>query len=287
MSRGSHEKASNMSDDPSSNEQNPSVREALGIDKSPKPAPKRGSVARLRNYFLTGIAVTAPIAITLWILIGIIELIDEIVVPLLPDVYNPAKYFHAYFGVEVNIPGFGLVVVVLGLTLIGFLAAGFIGRLFVRSSERLVNRMPVVRSVYGALKQIFETVLESSSRSFREVVLVEYPRRGIWAIAFITSTTEGEVQNTITDEVVNIFLPTTPNPTSGFLLFVPRNELVSLDMTVEEGIKMVVSAGLVTPPDRRQADVQARPLVSSDGGLQREAADKAKSGERVSQTSKT
>ncbi len=273
-----------MSDDPSSSEQDPSVREALGIKPSPAPAPKRGSVARLRNYFLTGIAVTAPIAITLWILIGIIEMIDKTVVPLVPDVYNPAKYIEAYFGVEVDIPGFGLVVVVVGLTLIGFLAAGFFGRMFVRWSERLVGRMPVVRSVYGALKQIFETVLESSSRSFREVVLVEYPRRGIWAIAFITSTTEGEVQNIIADEVVNIFLPTTPNPTSGFLLFVPRSALVPLNMTVEEGIKMVVSAGIVTPPDRRPADVRAKPLVSSDGALQREAVDKAASAERISQT---
>jgi uncharacterized membrane protein len=279
-----------MSDDPSSSEQDPSVREALGIKLPPAPAPahKRGSVARLRNYFLTGIAVTAPIAITLWILLGIIELIDEAVVPLLPAVYNPNTYLRDTFGAEANIPGVGLVVVIVGLTLIGFLAAGFFGRMFVRSSERLVGRMPVVRSLYGALKQIFETVLESSSRSFREVVLVEYPRRGIWAIAFITATTEGEVQNIIADEVVNIFLPTTPNPTSGFLLFVPRSALVPLNMTVEEGIKMVVSAGIVTPPDRRPADVQARPLVSSEGALQREATDQAKSDERaVSQTSET
>lgn len=252
-------------------------------------AHKRGPIARLRNYFLTGIAVTAPIAITLWILIGIIRLIDDTVVPLLPAVYNPATYIEIYFGKEVNIPGFGLVVVILGLTLIGFFAAGFFGRLVMRTGERVVNRMPVVRSVYGALKQVFETVLESSSRSFREVVLVEYPRRGIWAIAFVTSATEGEVQNTIADEVTNIFLPTTPNPTSGFLLFVPRKELVSLNMSVEEGIKMVISAGIVTPPDRRSPEARARPLVALSGVREREAVDVAKPPQvaRVSQSEET
>lgn len=242
---------------------------------------KRGFLGRLRTYFLTGLIVTAPVAITFWILVGFIELVDGKVVPLIPPAYNPQTYLEKYLGTEVYVPGIGLIVVFLGLTLIGFFAAGLLGRMVVRSGENLVNRMPVVRSVYGALKQIFQTVLESSSQSFREVVLVEYPRRGIWAIAFITSTTEGEVQSTIADPVVNIFLPTTPNPTSGFLLFVPRSELVVLDMTVEEGIKMVVSAGIVTPPDRRPPEVQAIPLVASDGQRAREAKDLEKSIERV------
>ena len=111
--------------------------------------------------------------------------------------------------------------------------------------------MPIVRTVYSALKQIFETVLRSSSRSFREVALIEYPRRGIWAIGFITTKTTGEVRSEIKEEVVNVFLPTTPNPTSGFLLFVPRKDLIVLDMSVEEAIKMIVSAGIVTPPSRK------------------------------------
>lgn len=243
---------------------------------------RRGFFGRLRNYFLTGLIITAPVAITFWMLAWVIEKIDGKVVPLIPPAYNPNTYIPNFFGIEnVSIPGIGLAVVLVGLTLIGFFAAGLFGRIVVRSGERLVDRMPVVRSVYGALKQIFQTVLESSSRSFREVVLVEYPRRGIWAIAFITSTTEGEVQNTIADPVVNIFLPTTPNPTSGFLLFVPRKDLVVLDMTVEEGIKMVMSAGIITPPDRRPAEVQAIPLVSSDGARTREAKDLDKSTERV------
>jgi uncharacterized membrane protein len=150
-----------------------------------------------------------------------------------------------------DIPGLGLAVVAVVLTLIGWLTAGFMGRLFLRISERALRRMPVISGVYGTVKQIFETVLKKQSNAFREAVLVEYPRRGIWAIAFITGRTEGEVQNTIEEEVINIFIPTTPNPTSGFLLFVPKKELIPLNMTVEEAIKMVISGGIVTPPDHR------------------------------------
>ena len=136
------------------------------------------------------------------------------------------------------------------MTFVGFLTAGLIGRYIIKLGERIIQRLPIIRSVYGALKQIFESVLASSSESFREVVLVEYPRRGIWAIAFITGITKEEVQNITDNEMLNIFLPTTPNPTSGFLLFVPKDELIQLNMTVEEGIKMVISGGIVTPKDK-------------------------------------
>ena len=252
------------------------MSDAFDGDSGPPPPAKarRPSFGRLRNYFLTGLIVTAPLGITLWLLFGVIELIDDSVVPLLPPAYNPQFYLERYFGIDVRIPGVGLVVVLVGLTLIGLMTANFVGRMVVRTGENILGRMPVVRSIYGALKQIFQTVLENSSRSFREVVLVEYPRRGIWAIGFITSATEGEVQTTIADEVVNVFLPTTPNPTSGFLLFVPRAHLVTLDMTVEEGIKMVVSAGIVTPPDKRP-ESRRRPLVAAEGALARETADTA------------
>jgi len=238
----------------------------------------------VRNYFLTGVVVTAPIGITLTLAAWLIRWIDAQIVPMIPPPYNPQAYIDELFGIHV--PGIGLIVVFIGLTLVGFLAAGFVGRLFLRAGENLLNRMPVIRSVYGALKQIFETVLKSSSRSFREVVLVEYPRRGIWAIGFITGETRGEVQNLTADQVVNIFLPTTPNPTSGFLLFVPRQDLVLLSMSIEEGIKMVVSGGIVTPPDRRPLAEQMVPRVSSTGALERERADKdlRKPPELVSQT---
>jgi uncharacterized membrane protein len=149
------------------------------------------------------------------------------------------------------------------LTLIGSMTYSFFGRLAMRTGERILGRMPVIRGVYGALKQIFETVLAHKSTSFREAVLVEYPRRGIWAIAFVSGRTEGEVQNITEEEVINIFLPTTPNPTSGFLLFVPRKELISLTMSVEEAVKMVISGGIVTPPDRRSQAEKDTPQASA------------------------
>ena len=210
---------------------------------------KRSYLSRVRNYFLTGIIVTAPIAITFAVAMWVINWIDSKVVPLIPSSYNPQVLLQTYTGV--HIPGIGLIVVLIGLTVIGFLAAGLLGRFIVRVGENILNRMPIIRSIYGALKQIFETVLRSSSRSFREVALVEYPRRGIWAMCFITTKTTGEVRNEIKEDVVNVFLPTTPNPTSGFLLFVPRKDLIILDMGVEEAIKMIVSAGIVTPPSRK------------------------------------
>ena len=210
---------------------------------------RRSYLSRLRNYFLTGIIVTAPIAITFAVAMWVINLIDSKVVPLIPPPYNPQAILQDQTGL--HIPGIGLLVVLIGLTFIGFLAAGLLGRFVVRVGENLLNRMPIIRSVYGALKQIFETVLRSSSRSFREVALIQYPRPGIWAIGFITTKTTGEVRSQINEEVVNVFLPTTPNPTSGFLLFVPKKDIIVLDMSVEEAIKMIVSAGIVTPPSRK------------------------------------
>lgn len=202
--------------------------------------------ARLRAYFFAGVLVTAPLAITFWLVWQVISWIDESIKPLIPAHYNPETYL------PFSVPGIGLIVALVFLTLVGAITAGVVGRLVVRMSERLLARMPVVRSIYGATKQIFETVLAQSSRAFREVVLVEYPRRGIWTIAFITGSTVGEIQARSDEELVNIFVPTTPNPTSGFLLFVPKRDLVTLSMSVEDGIKMVVSGGLVTPPDTRK-----------------------------------
>jgi uncharacterized membrane protein len=220
-------------------------------------APKtRPSIfARLRTYFLAGILVTAPIGITLYSAWLIIDLIDSQVTPLIPARYNPETYL------PFSIPGLGLFVAAIALTVIGAFAAGLVGRWFISLSERMMDRMPVIRNVHSALKQILETVLAQQSKAFRQVVLIEYPRRGIWAIGFLTGDTLGEVQNLTEDETVNVFLPTTPNPTSGFLLFVPRQDCHVLSMTVEEGIKMVVSGGIVTPPDRRPAEQQELPLI--------------------------
>ncbi|MEX2455206.1 MAG: DUF502 domain-containing protein [Rhodospirillaceae bacterium] len=216
--------------------------------------------SHIRGYFLAGILVTAPIGITFYISWLLIRWIDSKVTPLIPANYNPETYLHF------AVPGLGLVIVFFFLTFIGWVTAGFIGRLWMRLSEKLLGRMPVIRSVYGAVKQITETILTQQSNAFREVVLFEYPRRGSWAMGFITGHTMGEVQSLTEDEVVNVFLPTTPNPTSGYLLFIPRKDLVVLEMTVEEGIKMVVSGGIVTPPDRRpEARRRIKRIAAADG----------------------
>ena len=198
-------------------------------------------LTKIRGYFLTGIIVTAPVGLTFYVSFIFIGFIDSKVRNIIPVQYHYDNIL------PFEIPGLGLLFVFIMLTFIGFLTAGLIGRYIIKLGERIIARLPIIRSVYGALKQIFESVLKTSSKSFREVVLIEYPRKGIWAIGFITGDTKGEVQYSLKEEIVNVFLPTTPNPTSGFLLFVPRKDLKVLNMNVEEGIKMVISGGIVTP----------------------------------------
>ncbi|NIA67616.1 DUF502 domain-containing protein [Pelagibius litoralis] len=207
--------------------------------------PRAGVVTRLRNYFFAGVLVTAPIAITAWLAWEFVSFVDSKVTPLIPARWNPETYL------PFSLPGLGVVVVVVTLILVGFLTAGLVGRSLIASGERLLARMPVIRSLYSAVKQILETVFKEQSQAFREVVLLEYPRSDCWALGFITGPAEHGIQDLTPDDSVNIFLPTTPNPTSGFLLFLPRTAVRPLTMTVEEGIKMVVSGGIVTPPDRR------------------------------------
>jgi uncharacterized membrane protein len=199
-------------------------------------------LGRLRNYLLAGIIVTAPVLITFFIIWQIVDFFDDTVSQLIPARYNPETYL------PFSLPGLGFLFMLGLLTLIGWFTAGFVGRSLMRAGEQILQRMPVVRSIYGTLKQIFETVLAQSSRSFREVVLVEYPRRGLWAIAFVTGPTRGEIRERFSEELVNVFLPTTPNPTSGFLLFVPARDLIHLEMSIEDGMKLVISGGIVTPP---------------------------------------
>ncbi|MCE2510514.1 MAG: DUF502 domain-containing protein [Alphaproteobacteria bacterium] len=240
---------------------NPPTDEPVEASPGPSPTdggPKRHSlIGRLRNSFLAGLLVTAPIGITIYIVWIIVNFVDSRVTPLIPVKYNPET------SLPINIPGLGLVIVFVTITLIGALMTGFLGRYILSAGERILARMPVVRSIYGALKQIFEAVLTHSSTAFRKVVLIEYPRRGIWVLGFITGETKGEIQNLTKETVINVFLPTTPNPTSGFLLFVPAEDVHELTMTVEEGIKMVVSGGIVTPPDRRPLNQQKTPQLAS------------------------
>ena len=217
-----------------------------------KPARKRGLLARLRTYFLTGIVVAAPVGITIWLIWLFVAFVDSTVVPIIPDAYNPSDVL------GMSVPGIGVIVVLVAVTIIGFLVTNFFGRFMVRLGENMVSRVPVVRTIYGVLKQIFDAVLAQSEGAFREVILIEYPRKGIWVLGFVTSNTQGEVQRVTPDEMVNVFLPTTPNPTSGFLLFVPRKDCITMDMTVEEGVKLVISGGIVSPSDRKAIKSEER-----------------------------
>ncbi|MDC0344629.1 DUF502 domain-containing protein [Alphaproteobacteria bacterium] len=209
--------------------------------KTPSEAQKITLWGRLRSFLFAGILVTAPLGLTAYVSWAMVRFVDNSIIPLIPEAYHPNTYL------PFKVPGVGILIVLLILILIGALAAGAVGRYFLHLSERFVGRMPVVRGIYSAFKQMTEAVFNQSSAAFREVVMIEYPRKGIWSLGFITGTTKGEVQKLTEDEVVNVFIPTTPNPTSGFLLFVPKADIHVLEMPVDEGIKMVISAGIVTP----------------------------------------
>jgi len=198
--------------------------------------------ARLRNYFIAGILVTAPVSITVWLALKMVTFVDNRFRPLVPPQWNPENYL------PFAMPGLGIIIFVIGLTVIGFVTTGYLGRVIVKLSERLLSQVPIVSSVYGWTRQVLETVLSSDSTAFREVVLIEYPCRGTWAVGFITGQTEGEVQQLTSETVYNVFVPATPNPTTGFLLFIPERDIHRLDITVEEGIKLVISGGIVIPP---------------------------------------
>jgi len=214
--------------------------------KPPRPIkPKRiPLLQRIRNNFLTGLIVVAPIFLTVYLIWLFVAFVDNRVVPLIPARYNPETYIGA------DIPGFGVVVFLVVCTVTGMLTKGIFGRQLVRFGESLVDRTPVVRSIYNAVKQIVETIFSQSQNSFQNACLIQYPRQGIWAVAFVSTETKGEVLEKIDDhnQMVSVFLPTTPNPTSGFLLFVPRKDVVMLDMSVEDAAKLIISAGLVVPP---------------------------------------
>jgi uncharacterized membrane protein len=215
------------------------------------PPHRPGFWARIRAYFLAGVLIISPIVITLALAFWLINFVDSHIVPLVPEQWNPDTYLREHFGIKFSVPGIGVLILFVVITLVGWLTASYLGRIFVRIGENIVARMPIVRGIYGAVKQIMETIFRNQSQAFRRAVLVEYPRRDLWTIAFVTGKTEGEVKTQLKDDLVNIYVPTTPNPTSGFLLFVPRKDLIYLNMTVEEAFKLVISGGLVAPPERR------------------------------------
>lgn len=221
----------------------------------PTPPPRRRSPARirLRNYFLTGIVVAAPIGITVYLTWAFVHWVDARVKPLIPKLYNPDSYL------PFSVPGVGLLFAIVVLTLLGFLTANLVGRTVVSYGEQMLDRVPLVRNLYRGLRQLFQTVLSQSSRSFQQVALVEYPRRGVWRVGFVATDAKGEVlQRLANEEPVAVFIPNTPNVTAGFLVYVPRKDIKLLDMSVEEAAKMMISAGLVTP-DVPQARGASKP----------------------------
>lgn len=201
----------------------------------------------ITNWFLTGLVIAGPIGITLYVAWWVVGLVDSFVKPLIPAQYNPDTYL------PVIVPGFGLLVGIVAITILGGLAANLVGKSMVQLGERMLARLPFVSTLYRGLKQIFETVVTQDSKSFKQVGLIQYPRPGLWALVLISTEAKGEVAEKVDGEdVLGCFLPTTPNPTSGFLLFVPRKEIKILEMGTEDAAKLIISAGLVAPDYQKQ-----------------------------------
>ena len=212
----------------------------LDIDR--KKRKRHPILSGLRASFLTGLIVIAPLGVTAWLIWTVVGWIDGWVLPFVPAQFLPEQY------IGINLRGVGVIFFLIFTVLVGWVAKGIIGRSLIVWAEGLVEQLPVVRSVYGGLKQIAETVFTQSDTSFDKACLVQYPRPGIWAIAFISSSAKYEIDAKIPGEdKVAVFLPTTPNPTSGFLLFLHRSEVMELDMAVEDAAKLIISAGLVYP----------------------------------------
>jgi uncharacterized membrane protein len=199
-------------------------------------------LTRLRNYFLTGLLVAGPTSISLYITWSLIAWFDSWVKPYLPAKYNPDTYL------PIAVPGFGLVVAIVTIILIGFLTANIVGRTLFAYSEDVMHRMPVVRNLYKALKQIFSSVLAERGSSFQKAALIEFPRKGVWTIGFVAAKARGEVALRLPpgEDLLTIYVPTTPNPTGGYLLFVEPKDAILLDMSVEDAAKLVISFGLVS-----------------------------------------
>ncbi|TQS72814.1 DUF502 domain-containing protein [Rhodobacteraceae bacterium] len=211
------------------------------------PARRKGRFATLRASFLTGLVVVTPIGVTAWLIWTVAGWVDGWVLPMVPHELRPEHY------IGVNLRGIGVVIFLVFTLVVGWLAKGIFGRALIRIGESIVDRMPIVRSVYSGIKQIAETVFSQGEEKFDRACLIDYPRQGIKAVAFVSSTAKGEVARraeVADDPLISVFLPTTPNPTSGFLLFVPKSEVTYLDMSVEDAAKLIISAGLVYPPER-------------------------------------
>ena len=217
-------------------------------------------MTRLRNYFLTGVIVIAPLAITAYLAWSFVGLVDSWVKPYIPARYSPDTYL------PFAVPGFGLIVALVLITLTGFLTANFIGKAIVRRGESLLDRMPLIRNVYRGLKQIFETVLAHRTDLFSKVGLIEWPRRGTWSIVFIAKQQESLINDALHEregKTIAVFRPITPNITTGYIMYVPETDIVPLDITVEEAAKFLISAGLVTPEHNGKPEAAAATITAA------------------------
>ncbi|HEX5508168.1 MAG TPA: DUF502 domain-containing protein [Pseudolabrys sp.] len=215
---------------------------------TPDTGPQKGGVAaRIRNYFLTGLVVAGPLAITIWLIWSIITWADDVMRPLIPPVYRPETYL------PWPIPGTGLIIAFVALTTLGFLTANLVGRTLVGWGESLLTHMPIVRPVYRTMKQIFETLFSKSGSSFRQVALVEFPGPGMWSLVFLSQPPSGDIADRLPKtEHVSAFMPCTPNPTTGFFFYVPRKDLIEIDISVENAMALLISAGMVQPDSDAQ-----------------------------------
>jgi uncharacterized membrane protein len=203
---------------------------------------KAGLVSRVRNYFLTGLVVAGPVAVTVWLIWWFVTWVDNLMRPVIPVAYRPETYL------PVNIPGLGLIIGFLALTLLGFLTANLVGSSILGFGESLLHRMPIVRPIYRTTKQIFETLFSSSQSSFRRVGLVEFPAPGMWSLVFLTQPPSAAIAEHLPQsEHVSAFMPCTPNPTTGFFFYVPRRDVIDLDITVEQAMSLLISCGIIQP----------------------------------------
>lgn len=212
--------------------------EMISDVNKPKPL---GLFAWLRGRFFAGMVIAAPLAATFFILQFLITFIDNRVKPLLPPLLQPETY------TNYAIPGFGVVVLVVALTILGAITANLVGRSLLRATDRILSRIPIVKNVYAAIKQLTEVLANNQQASFDRCVMVEYPKKDSWCIAFVSSHAQGEIGTKLGTSKIGVFVPTTPNPTSGFLIYVEESETIALEMSVEEGAKMILTAGLVVP----------------------------------------
>src|SRR6201995_4528360 len=213
-------------------------------EQAPEPAATHtGVMGRLRNYFLTGLIVAGPVAITLWLTWWFVTWGDGLVRPFVPIAYRPETYLP--FG----LPGSGLIVAVIALTLLGFLTANLIGRSLVELGERLLGRIPAVRAIYRAMKQVFETLFSGQGSSFRRVGLVEFPSPGMWSIVLLSQPPSTDVAQSLPgqEDHISVFLPCAPNPTTGFFFYVPKSRIIEVDMSAEDAATLIMSCGVVQP----------------------------------------